>query len=364
MTTSTLNLELRLAQLSDLAQIAPFLLPLGGESFANRFGDGTVEGFYRWKYFANPLGEAIVGIASAGGTVVSVVAAVPKRIWISGKIVLAYELGDFLTDASFRKKGLFSQLIELVCREVGARGASLVYVRPNEVSYPILARKLSFQEAQRLDARRFVIPSQILFRKTGVPAGLLRLSGMDLIVKRRCIPRYSGSAVTVVSIERFAEDNHNDIDQLWQRASAGYDFALLRDSSYLNWRFADCPTPYEMWAALRNSQTVGYLVTSADRSAPVAAVVDLFTENGDEEAVRALLATGMGSLLKSGAQTISTWTLQGPAQSAAHELLRRAVPMRRKQHLHLVFRDLQPQELNLPLPSQKWHFTLGDCDGA
>ncbi len=365
MMPSTLSPEVRLADASDLARIAPFLLPLGGESFAERFGDRTVEDFYRWKYFGNPLGDAIVGIATAGGSVVSVVAAAPKRIWISGKGVLAYELGDFLTDGSYRKRGLFSQLIELVCREVGARGSSLVYVRPNENSFPILVGKLAFHEAQRLDARRFAIPSHTIARKTGIPVGLLRLSGMDWLVKSRCVPRSHGSSVTVVPVERFEKE----IDQLWQRASAGYDFALVRDSSYLNWRFSDCPTPYKMWRAVRNGQTAGFLVASADRTASVAAIVDLFTESSDREAVRALLATSMGSLLSRGVQSISTWTLQGSAQSAAHELLQRAVPMRRRQHLHLVFRVLHPrvlpaQEITLPLASQKWHFTLGDCDGA
>ncbi len=39
MMPSTLSPEVRLADASDLARIAPFLLPLGGESFAERFGD-------------------------------------------------------------------------------------------------------------------------------------------------------------------------------------------------------------------------------------------------------------------------------------------------------------------------------------
>jgi len=361
MTQGTLSPELRLAESADLARVASFLIPLGGELFGERFPDGTVEDFYRWKYFGNPLGHAIVGIATAGGSVVSVVAATPKRIWLSGKAVLAYELGDFLTDRNYRKRGLFSQLIELVCREAALRGSALVYVRPNDVSFPILAGTLFFHEAQRIDARRFVIPSYTVSRKTGIPASLLRLSGMDWLFKKRCIPRTAGSTVTVVVVKRFGEET----DQLWERASAGYDFALVRDSSYLNWRFSDCPTPYKMWLARRNGQAVGFLVASADQTAPTAAVVDLFTESSDMEAARALLATGMGSLLNSGAQLISTWTLQRSAQSAAHELLERAFPFRRRQHhLHLAFRVLLPQEIILPLPSQKWHFTLGDSDGA
>lgn len=361
MTRGTLTPEARLAEPADLPQIALFLIPLGDELFGEEFPDATPQDVYRrWKYFGNPLGDAIVGIATAGGSVVSVVAATPKRIWLSGKAVPAYELGDFLTDGNYRKMGLFSQLIELVCREAGARGSALVYVRPNDVSFPILAGKLAFYEAQRMDARRFVIPSHTISRKTGIPASLLRLSGMDWLLKNRCIPRVPGDAVTVVPVERFGEET----DQLWQRASAGYDFALVRDSSYLNWRFSDCPTPYKMWLARRKGEAVGFLVTSAERTAPSGTVVDLFTESCDAEAVRALLATGMGSLLKGGIELISTWTLRGSAQSAAHQLLQHTFPFRRNKHLHLAFRILLPQEITLPLPSQKWHFTLGDSDGA
>jgi hypothetical protein len=355
-----LSPDLRLAELSDLGQIASFLIPLGGESFGERFPDGTVEDFYRWKYFSNPLGDAIVGIASAGGSVVSVVAATPKRIQISGKIILAYELGDFLTDGNYRKLGLFSRLIELVCRDACNRGSTLVYVRPNDVSFPILVSKLSFHEGLQFDARRFVIPSHSVERKTGIPASVLRLSGVDWLFKNRCVPRYAGGTVTVTSVERFGEGT----DLLWQRASAGYDFALVRDSSYLNWRFCACPTPYKVWLALRNGETAGFLVTSSERTSPSGAVVDLFAESGDAEAVRALLATGIDSLLKAGARLISTWTPQGPAQSATHKFLQRSFPLRRKQHLHLAFRVLKAGEIDLPGPSQKWQFTLGDSDGA
>jgi len=358
MTPAVLTPEVRLAERLDLARVAPFLLPLGGPSFAERFGDGTIEDFYRWKYFGNPLGEAIVGIATAGEAVVSVVAATPKRILISGTPVVAYELGDFLTDESYRKRGLFSQLIERVCSEVTTR-SPLVYVRPNENSYPILANKLGFREVQRIDARRFVIPSHTIARKTGVPVGLLQLTGMDWFVRSRSIPRVS-SGVRVVSVTRF----ENEIDQLWQRASSAFDFALVRDHAYLNWRFAECPTPYTMWRAEKNGQSTGYIVTSAERGAPVAAIVDLFAEAQDDETVRALVSTAMNHLLESGVQLISTWTLQSHARSAAHRILQRAIPMPRKQHLHLVFKNLGSQPLALPETSQNWHFTLGDCDGS
>lgn len=349
-----------MAETSDLAPVAEFLLPLGGPSFTERFPAATSQDFYRWKYFANPLGNAIVGIATASDRVVSVVAACPKRIRISANTVLAYELGDFLTDRNFRGQGLFSRLIELVCSEAITRGAALVYVRPNDVSFPILAGKLSFIEAQKMDARRFVVPSRSLSRKTGIPASMFRVTGMDALFRSRYIPRSSAGGVSVVSAERFGEET----DQLWDNASAGYDFAIARDSRYLNWRFADCPTPYKIWIARRESQPAGFLVASANRENTQGAIVDLFTASSDVEAAQALLATGMGSLLDRGIPLLSTWTLQGSQESAAHNALRRAFPFRNKPPLHLAFKILAPQKVSLPVPSRKWHFTLGDSDGA
>jgi len=360
MTPSSLSLEVRLAEPTDLAQIAEFLLPLGGPSFPERFPGRTAQDFYRWKYFQNPLGDAIVGIAIAGDAIVSVVAAAPKRIWISGKVVLAYELGDFLTDGSHRKQGLFSKLIELVCSKIAACGAAFVYVRPNDASFSILAGKLGFFEAQRLDARRLIVPSQALSRKTGIPASLLRLSGMDKLLRDRCVPHFPKGGITVVPAQRFGEET----DELWARASADYNFALVRDSSYLNWRFSDCPTPYRMLRAVRSGHTVGFLVASAERANLAAAIVDLFTDGSDEEAVEGLVATAIGDLLGRGMQLISTWTLQRSAVSDGHKMLQRAFPFRRKQHLHLAFRVLHSHEIPSPLPSQKWQFTLGDSDGA
>jgi ribosomal protein S18 acetylase RimI-like enzyme len=169
-TRGILSPEVRLAEPVDLAQIAQFLIPLGGDLFGERFPDGTAHDFYRWKYFGNPLSDSIVGVATAGTEVVSVVAATAKRIRLAGKTVLSYELGDLLTDNAYRGMGLFSKLVELVCSEARERGSALVYVRPNNKALPILTGKLRFQEAQRIETRRWIIPSRVVARETCILA--------------------------------------------------------------------------------------------------------------------------------------------------------------------------------------------------
>jgi predicted N-acetyltransferase YhbS len=76
-----------------------------------------------------------VGVALDGDRVVSIVAGTPKRVRVGSEEVLAFELGDFITAADHRKRGLFSALIDLVCEAARERGASFAFVRPNDVSF-------------------------------------------------------------------------------------------------------------------------------------------------------------------------------------------------------------------------------------
>jgi GNAT superfamily N-acetyltransferase len=351
---SDLTPELRLANSEDLPAIANFLPELGGPHFAERFPHKTVEDFYRWKYFTNPAGQAIVAAATVGSRVVSVVAAIPKRVSYQGQTKIVYELGDFLTALDFRGKGLFTRLIEMVCQEVSNRGGAFVYVRPNENSFPILAAKSAFQEVRHIDARRFVLPSGVISRKTKLPAGLLRLSGMDFFTRAACVPKSRGTSVTVERVERFGPE----INNLWERAARDHEFALVRDVDYLNWRFSDCPTRYQIWIARRHD-IAGYLVAFTHETGNMASLVDVFSESRDEEAAEALLGNCFRSFLANGVDSLHTWVLQGSSGSTEASL-RRAFPFRGKQHLHLAMKPLRE---GLPAHPENWLITMGDFDG-
>jgi GNAT superfamily N-acetyltransferase len=348
---------MRLARPEDMDEIARLLPSLAGPSFADRFPGKTAADFCSWKYFANPIGDAAVGVALDRGRVVSLAAAVPKRIQVGNEIVPAVELGDFITDPEYRKRGYFSALIELVCREAAERGAAFAYVRPNSVSFPILERSLGFYEAQKIDHRRYVVPSDVLHRKTGLPSGLFRLMGIDWLSRKIFLPT-SGS-VEVSPVTRFGQD----ADAFWERARPHYPFSLVRDSRYLNWRYADCPAPYSFWIARRAGETTGYIVTFSGATEGTAHIVDLLAQPGDAESVSALLCAGVQSALDSGIQVIETWTLQSGAESVGSHILRRACPLVYKPHLHVAVRFLGRMSA-ADLPSAGWQLTSGDFDGV
>jgi hypothetical protein len=353
-----MSVEMRLARPEDLEEIGRQLPNVAGPFFSERFPGQTATDFCRWKYFSNPNGDAAVGLAVKGTRVISVVAATPKQIQVNCQSVLAFELGDFITDSQYRKKGLFSSLIQLVCNEVAQRGAGFVYVRPNEISFPILTKALSFVEAQKLDARRYVVPSGLINRKVGLSPRVCRVLGADWVARRLVLPSADGS-VNIQSTTRFTAE----MNEFWERVRQGYSFALVRDYKYLNWRYVDCPTRYRLWIAHRNGCTAGYVVCFVSPAERIGHIVDLFTEPGDKKAAAALLSIAMGAMLADDVHSVYTWTLKTGTKSLSAQLLRRACPLVDKQHLHVAMRFLNKDFAGDQLPATGWQLMIGDFDG-
>ena len=352
------TLPTRLAGPDDLEQIGRLLPLVAGPQFPERYPGRTVAEFCRWKYFTNPAGEAAVGVAVDGEKIVSLAAGVPKRVKLGDETVTAYELGDFITDPGYRKRGLFSAVINLVCEEAARRGAAFAYVRPNESSFRILTPGLNFIEARRIDERRFLLPSGLVHRKTGLPSALPRVLGADWLARQFLLP----SCPPSVSVQRSARFG-GEINSFWNAADEHYSFTLVRDLSYLNWRYVDCPTPYQIWTAHRDNSTAGYLVAFASSSEPIAYIIDLFTLPDDSDAASALLRTAIDSLLAAGVQVVYTWTVQSSASSAGHRLLKRACAAAVRPHLHLAMCFLNERFDASRLPAEGWQLTAGDFDG-
>jgi GNAT superfamily N-acetyltransferase len=347
--------DLRFAEASDLAKIGNFLPELGGSHFHERFPGRTVRDYYQWKYFGNPFGKAWVGIAVSGDRVVSSVSAMPKPLQVRGRRVLAYELGDFLTAPDFRRRGLFSQLVRLVLEKAVHQGAALVYVRPNDTSFPLLM-KLGFQEPRQIHQRSYPRPGSWLARKVRIPDGLSKGLGLDALGRCLAAPPVSDAGLEVTPLSRFGRET----DHLWEQVGHEYEFLLARESAYLNWRYADSPTPFQIWLAQRDGKPAGYLVGFAGAEQGIAAILDLFASRGDHSAVRALLHCAFREYHRLGVRGIYAWTLAQSPQSAASRSLRRACPLVRGPVLHLAVHARSAT----PLPESGWHLSPGDFDGV
>lgn len=350
--------SIRLACRDDVESIGELLPELGGPLYGERFPGKTSADFCNWKYFTNPAGDAIVGLALDHDRVVSVVAGTPKRIWLGNRTELAFELGDFITVPAYRKRGYFSSLIELVGGSAREMGAAFLYVRPNEISFPILVSRLGFHEQTRMDSRRYRLLSGVAQRKFGIPSRLIRALGVDWLISKLALPKSSGR----VAIEPLLQFD-DEVTELWEKTRDRYSFCLVRDREYLNWRYIDCPTPYRVWAARRSGELAGYLVAFSNCAQPLSTIVDLFADPDDDDTAAALLEAAIRDLESAGTQVVETWTLQDHTTSASTRHLARACLFKNKQPLHLAMRFLNDDTDPSTLPLSGWQFNAGDFDG-
>jgi GNAT superfamily N-acetyltransferase len=345
----------RLAQPEDCTPIGAFLEPLGGPYFHERFPGKTAADFYHWKYFSSPYGPAAVGLALAGDRIVSMAAAMPKRMRFGAEELPVYELGDFQTAESHRGQGLFSALIEQICAEAAARGGVLAYVRPNDLSFPILVRR-GFSEPQQIEERTFLLPSRS--PRLGLFAPVAHALGADALLKHWTLNQLADSSgITVEPVCEFPAV----INTLWKRASTGYGVAIARTAEYLNWRFAHSPAPFELWLAHRAGTPVGTAVTFPTRTDRVGFLIDVFAAPEDDAGAAALVRHTVSHLLASGCKTVFCWTVLHGSESALSKALRRVCFRHQPRPLHVAMRPLRGGAL--PTVEGFWHLAMGDFDG-
>ena len=168
------------------------------------WGTAPSEGELRWLYEQNPVREASVLLGEEDGRVVGLVAMSFVRMAIGGEELEVGMPIHLATDPGFRGRGIFAEL--QACNEEHARelGLRLLLIVPNAASAPILTGRLGWRPLEPLR----------IWARLKLVAGRPRAAEID---------RFGGDAAGVQVTGR---------DR------------VLRDASWLNWRFVDSPTRY------------------------------------------------------------------------------------------------------------------------
>jgi GNAT superfamily N-acetyltransferase len=118
---------------------------------------------------------------------------------------------------------------------------------------------------------------------------LSRVGNLVLALRDAFVRLPQGTKKTrIVEIERFGPE----IDNFWGEISGAFPVAFIRDSTFLNWRFCECPQMnYRCFLASRNESIVGYLVLRQALAIelPQGIIVDFLAAREDTETVEDLL---------------------------------------------------------------------------
>jgi GNAT superfamily N-acetyltransferase len=275
-------------------------------------GHRTDDREFDWWFDGNPVGPRTIALAEEDGRLAGVLGASFYRSVVHGRETLAALPLWAVTDEAFRGRGIFQRLNGEIERIARAAGATLELGFTNRLAGPIYIAKLGWLDVHRL--RIWARP-------------LLPLPGSD--------PK--------TPLQRFVHRH----EEAYRAVAPHWASHFVRDTAYLNWRYADSPRGYTLLDSERGYVVIGRKQLRGVRTAYVA---DLVAPTRREtlrllrQAVRA--SRGTRVLL----------ALVPPGQLSAYAVFGFVpTPMT----IRLIGHALEGE---LPLGPRAWHFTLGDTD--
>jgi GNAT superfamily N-acetyltransferase len=224
----------------------------------NRTGHSTDEERFLWEFEANPAGALNVHVALHQDRIVGVASHNVFRMWIdTQEHEISFPL-QVVTDPLYRGQGIFSEL-ELACEDrASGLGYPCMLSFPNDASTPIFLNKLGWN---RLEGPRYLlrpgrqmrVPEEVNAFKA-VTEPLARLGGRVATLLEG-MHRTSGFVM-------HEEQNFGPwADALFEENKPHLDRCLVRDSTHLNWRYADKPgSLYRIFRFASGGETIGYIV--------------------------------------------------------------------------------------------------------
>lgn len=302
---------------------------------------------FDWWFERNPVGRRLVALAESeeGGEVVGVAAMSFFRMILGGEERVVTMPVHVATDPGWRRRGIFPRLELENEEQAAADGAPVTLTFPNAASHPIFTGPLGWVDLprRRLWARPLRAGALVRYAlgRPGAERGSLRPASVEA--------RTYGP-VRVEPVTRFGPE----ADELWRASSAPYGSHVIRDAAFLNWRYADSPRDYRMFAAYRDGQLRGVAIMGHTYRHGVSAgfLADLVAPPEAAREARALLRRCLAEVAAADAFV----ALPPPAQRGAFLSLGFAPANRVIRFIGKVLRS------GGALPAGPWHFTLGDFD--
>ena len=310
---------------------------------------------WEWQYQRNPNNPAagpLIWVAREGPTVIGQYATMPVRLQVAGAEIDASWGMDVMIAPERQRQGLG----ELLFRWWDQHGDASLGLGLSESSYRLF-QKLRWPNVGPVPCLIKPLTRRAL-RRPSWPMPLNRLISALTLPFIQIIARSRPLRAEIVPIRRFGEE----FTLLWKRLGPKFDFAVKRDSAYLNWKFIEPPhVRYSAVSLRRGDQLHGYAIYRhiQEPRGRVTLLVDFLVDPDDDL----------------GAKTILRW-IDSEARAAdsdkirvfaMHEGFRRI--MKRSGYFQVKSSMEFTAKINgVEVPPDfysntgKWHVTLGDSD--
>ncbi len=331
--------------------------------FGTVFGRTMTPRKYRWKLHEAPWGSEIpnVWLAVRNDQVIGQYAGTPQRLKLGEQVVLVLHGCDVMTDPQNRRRGVLTSL--------GA-AATAAWKKANVYAVTGLhyggwgrrRHELGWREQFKVFWYWRPLTGGALGISPNVVSRLTRGLGGPAISAwhwawQRSLHRSAGS----VQISLSTQSSHA-FDALWDQTKSRYDALVVRDRAWVDYRYRDAPTRYEILEASDRGHLVGYAAYQWAGPGSTAVIADLFAAPDDRAVRAALLLTATDRLRRMGAPAVTTFA--SPRSVVAHDLAQAGFVRRRVGFDVSLVPLASEQPDSLMTDPVRWYTMPGDFDVA
>lgn len=241
----------------------------------------------RWRLGSPGVVPGATTVLELDGRIVAYDGSIGRDVWVQGSPRAGCIMVDSAVHPDFQGRGLS----KLHLRHFLARWADV----EQPVSLEEGSNNPRLNQSSGLGSERMRVantvevlsrplsPSAIARRAFARPStASLARAARSLLTPRR------GSAPTADALVRTVDEFDERADTLWEHGRTAFDYCVVRDARYLNWRYRDPRAgSFRVRTVEQAEELVGYSVLSAPGRA--VRVIDLFVADGAHSALKALI---------------------------------------------------------------------------
>lgn len=333
--------------------------------FKDVFGKELDKDYFLWKNYQNPNGSSVMKIAVQNEKVIGFNAHWKMKMNFMGNVAYAGQSIDAMVHKKHRRKGIFESMVLDTLEVLKNEGFELRFNFPNESAYQASLGRINIKKVCNVPQYVKVLNGKEVLRMFTSNSIVRGLGGfiLDLWVSINSIKPRVKYNYNIVEIDHFDDM----FDSLWERVKDDYPIAVERSSKYLNWRYGFRNNGYKTYAAYKDDELVGYMVTALEQKKDkpgliLGHIADLICVREHKDAVLYLINEAERQMKHAGACAVSCWMIK--EWFYAKELERAGfIQMRAPAVLAVLPLGEETKAAGEALFNHKnWYITIGDSD--
>lgn len=323
--------------------------------------DAAFAARYDWLYLQSPCGPATAWLAidEKSGKAIGTTSAIPRKMFVNGEEVVAWNCADFSIDRAYRTLGVALKLRRAARQAVDRGQVAFLYAHPNDrmlvihqkAGHHTIGQMQRFAAVLRLDC---LFADRLRIKPLAALAAALANPALRFVAR---LPKAENPALRFQMTR--LEAPGDEFDQLNLRFCQRHAVVGSRDAAYLRWRYGQNPVhSYAVLKMYMQDGLAGYCIFT--RQENTAHLTDLVLPE-PEHALAPLLGELLRRLRR---DKICTASIKLHLANALLPALR-ALGFRPRHDATSTVATYAPEKAALApavLDPENWYMTAGDRD--